>query len=124
MYTVLRVTGEPADVEVVVDAINTVSPQTLTARARTDGYVAAVSKSHDWDDHVRAIEAFVKAHREQLARAAESGVSIQFDTAIEPADEEARSYKSLGCPPSLHRELGAIGAWLVLSWYARDSADE
>ena len=116
MLTVLRVTGELAEVEAMVDAINTVSPQTMTPRAWKDGYAATVSDSDDWDDHVRAIEAFVKAHREHLTRAARGGVSIHFDTAIEPDDVRARAYTSFGCSPSLHRELGAIGAWLVLSW--------
>ena len=56
MLTVLRVTGELAEVGAMVDAINTVSPQTMTPRARKDGYAATVSDSDDWDDHVRAIE--------------------------------------------------------------------
>ena len=48
MLTVLRVTGELAEVGAMVDAINTVSPQTMTPRARKDGYAATVSDSDDW----------------------------------------------------------------------------
>jgi hypothetical protein len=120
MYTVLRITGDASAAQTTVEAINAVRTGTLSARARDDGFAASITDSVDWSDHVRAIEAFIEAHRVSLADATARGASIQFDAMIESDDVAGHAYTSFGCPPSLHRELGAIGACLVFSWYATD----
>jgi hypothetical protein len=120
MYTVLRVTGDNTVTLTTADAINAVSPGAIKPRHRNDGFAATIIDSGEWRDHVRAIEAFVQAHRDLLADATARGVSVQFDIAIGPEDRLASAFTSVGCPPHLHRELGAIGAWLVFSWYTTD----
>lgn len=118
MFTVLRLIGDSAIASAAADAINAVTPGTIAARNAPDsGYGASVCDSNDWRDHVGAMEAFVGAHGETLAAASKSGVSVEFDTAIEPDDPRGHLYTSFGCPPGLHRDLGAIGASLVLTWY-------
>lgn len=125
MYTVLRVTGSTPVTQTAATAINAVSPGTMTPRTPKDGYGAAVEDSNDWDDHVRAIEAFVVAHREALAAAAASGAAVQFDTAIEPDDPRGRLYTSFGCPPEppprARRDRSFAGTQLVRNRLTGDS---
>jgi hypothetical protein len=118
MYTVLRLTGEQLTTTAAADAINRVTPGTMSTRkGPSGGYGASVCDSDSWDDHIRALEAFIDNHRDSLSAATASGASAQFDAAIEPEDARGRLYTSFACPPSLHRDLGAVGASLVLSWY-------
>jgi hypothetical protein len=120
MYTVLRMTGDRSKAQVAADRMNAMTTGTVSPRARADGFAATISDSDAWDDHVRALEAFVEAHRESLAAAAESGLSIEVDTMVVTDDVAGRPITSFTCPPRLHRDLGAVGAALVFSWYATD----
>lgn len=110
-------TGELSKAQVAADAINATMAGTMSHRARGDGFAATVSDSDTWDDHVRALEAFVDAHREPLTAASGSGLSLHFDTMVVPGDVAGRPIVSFTCPPRLHRDLGEIGAALVFSWY-------
>jgi hypothetical protein len=119
MYTVLRITGSGSVTQTAADAINAVSPGTMTPRYfRKDGHSGDVCELINWYDHADAIEEFVVAHHEALAAAAASGANIEFDTGIYPDDPWLGDIVTVfGIAPSLHRQLGAIGASLALSWY-------
>ena len=117
MHTVLRITGDLAGARVAAASINAVSDGAMSPRARGDGFVASISDADTWSEHVRALAAFVAAHREALVAASEAGLSLDADTMVEADDVAGRPITSLVCPPHLLRELGAVGASLTVSWY-------
>ena len=90
MYTVLHLTGERSKAEVAADAINATTAGTVSPRARGDGFAASISDSDRWDDHVRALQSYVDAHREPLMAASGSGLSLHLDTMVVQGDVTGR----------------------------------
>jgi hypothetical protein len=129
MYTVVRF-GADAATRLALDGfVATVNAAEgagfLTARARGDGYAAALSDGDEWPSHVDAIARFVAAYGDAINGLVRAGVHAAIDTAIEPDDvPRSAPYVDLHFSPQLLASLATCGVYAGFTLYSGPLAND
>lgn len=120
MYTVIRFMGEQREsLESIGAGLNAIVPWTFTGmRPAGDGFACDVSESDEWSDHERAISIFIERFGACIARAAELGLRVEFDVAVDSDDRARRLITSVGLPCNVLRRFAELHVDFEVSVHA------
>lgn len=128
MYTVIRFTALPGGFAAWEDLGRRLSAAVPEApaglRHRGEGVAIELCEGDGWRTHRDAVSAYVRAVRPTIDDARRSGVEVEVDVAVEPAEIEGAAFLSVGVDPELSTQLGAAGVTFVVTVYEGPNATD
>jgi len=117
MYTVVRILGPSDATHRIGEILNNIQVGVYQGpRKAGDGFACSIAEDEDWCTHVGAALEFLERFWPALEMTQELGVSVEFDTAVEPEDL-GEHYLSLHIDGNLLRKIESIGATYTITFY-------